>query len=257
MLASGRVEYHDGRSFRSLHGCEQLPVVNLVAHLEREQDGGVYVFGEFEHERRIAQADVALRASLGDDRYQEYICKLEELTANATVEREAAIKNWDVEHLRTEIARGYRCKCAEWGMPCNCAHKQKIGRQCGSVAALEIAASLQAQGREAESALEAAALRVARAEVESDRLMHQRVDRVRAFPSRREGRLVRKAFSYFDPDSERSLHEKQLHLADRLLRAYPSILVNDSARAMAVYRHVSACGLIAAYSDRNSDRMLQ
>jgi len=229
----------------------------LVARLEREQDPGEDVFGEFQLQRQFAQADAALRASLGDDRYQEYICKLEKVEANAIVEREAAIKNWDVEHWRAEIARGYKCKCAEWGMLCNCARTQKIGWQCGSVAALEMAASLQEQGREAESALEAAALRVARAEVERDRLMHQRVDRVRAFPSRREGRLVRKAFSYFDPDSERSLHEKQLHLADRLLRAYPGILVNDSARAMAVYRHVSACDLIAAYGDRNSDRMLE
>ena len=48
-----------------------------------------------------------------------------------------------------------------------------------------------------------------------------------------------------------------MHLADRLLRAYPGILVNDSARAMALYRHVSAGDLITAYGNQNSDRMLE
>jgi hypothetical protein len=39
-------------------------------------------------------------------------------------------------------------------------------------------------------------------------------------------------------------HEKSMHLADRLLRAFPGILISESEHAMAVYRRVSAHELI-------------
>ena len=64
------------------------------------------------------------------------------------------------------IAGGYKCDCAERGMPCNCSARQKIGWQCGSVGAVEMAGLLQSQGQEADSVLEAAALRVATAQAE-------------------------------------------------------------------------------------------
>jgi len=149
-----------------------------------------------------------------------------------------------VEHWRAETARGDKCKCAEYGILCNCDRHQKIGWQCGSVAALELAASLQAQRREAESALEAAALRVASADVERLRLARERVEQVRVLPRRREGRLVRK------PGSEDSLHEKSMHLADRLMRALPGVLISESAHAMAVYRRVSPHELVLGNWDR-------
>ena len=59
----------------------------------------------------------------------------------------------------------------------------------------------------------------------------------------------------FLPDQ--AVHQKTMHLADRLLRAYPGILMCDSARAMALYRRVSPNDLIAACSDCSADRMLQ
>ena len=34
-------------------------------------------------------------------------------------------------------------------------------------------------------------------------------------------------------------HQKTMHLADRLLRSFPGILMSESAHAMAVYRRVS------------------
>ena len=52
-------------------------------------------------------------------------------------------------------------------------------------------------------------------------------------------------------------HQKTMHLADRLLRMYPGILKCDSARAMALYRRVSANDLIAACCDRSAERMLK
>ena len=54
-----------------------------------------------------------------------------------------------------------------------------------------------------------------------------------------------------------SYTQKTMHLADRLLRVYPGILKCDSARAMALYRRVSADDLIAAQCDRNAERMLE
>ena len=57
--------------------------------------------------------------------------------------------------------------------------------------------------------------------------------------------------------SEPAVHQKTVHLADRLLRAYPGILLSDGARAMALYRHVTAIDLILAYGDRSADRMLE
>ena len=47
--------------------------------------------------------------------------------------------------------------------------------------------------------------------------------------------------------SEPAVHQKTLHLADRLLRAYPGILVRDSAQGMALYRRISTshcCDLV-------------
>jgi len=60
------VEYHDGRRVKALAGCEGSPL-NLVIRLEREQDGAERNYGEFELQRRFAQADAALRAALGDE----------------------------------------------------------------------------------------------------------------------------------------------------------------------------------------------
>uniref|UniRef100_A0A7S0Q4M2 Uncharacterized protein n=1 Tax=Coccolithus braarudii TaxID=221442 RepID=A0A7S0Q4M2_9EUKA len=231
------IEYNDGCRVDTLKGCESSPL-RLVIRLEREQDGDEKVYGEFELERKFAQADAVLRASLGDESYRKHIRELEERKANTQVEREAAIRNWDVEHWRAETARGDKCKCAEYGILCNCDRHQKIGWQCGSVAALQMAASMRAQQQEAESALEAAALRVASADVERLRLARERVEQVRVLPRRREGHLVRK------PGSEDSLHEKSMHLADRLMRALPGVLISESAHAMAVYRRVSPHELI-------------
>ena len=46
----------------------------------------------------------------------------------------------------------------------------------------------------------------------------------------------------YAPDKRR--HEKSMHLADRLLRSFPGILMSESEHAMAVYRRVSANELI-------------
>jgi hypothetical protein len=39
-------------------------------------------------------------------------------------------------------------------------------------------------------------------------------------------------------------HEKCMHIADRLKRAFPGVLISESDHAMAVYRRVSAMELI-------------
>ena len=212
--------------------------MDLAIHLEREQDGKAKQFGENEFMRRCAQADAQLRTSLGEDKYQQYISNLEERETNADAERWAAIKNWEVEHFRDKNLGGYKCHCAEDQVPCICSVTQKIGWQCGSVGALEMAALLQSQGREANSLLEAAALRVATAEAEQLRLRNERVDHIRGVPSRCEGRLLR------DPE-----HRKSMHIADRLLRSFPGVLMRESEHAMVVYRQLSPTELILSNWD--------
>ena len=58
-------------------------------------------------------------------------------------------------------------------------------------------------------------------------------------------------------EGSRYTHQKTMHLVDRLLRVYPGILKCDSARAMALYRHVTANDLILVCGDRSADRMLE
>ena len=86
--------------------------------------------------------------------------------------------------------------------------------------------------------MEAAALRVATAEAEELRLLNERVDLIRGVPSRRVGRLLR------DPE-----RRKSMHIADRLRRLFPGVLMSESEHAMVVYRRLSATDLILSNWD--------
>ena len=207
------IDYH-GREGKllSFRGCEDAPLINLVARLEREQEGQERLHGEFNLARCEVDMDAAVRNELGEERYCSHIAQLEKRWTDADVEREAAIRNWDKEHWRAETARGYTCDCATWGMLCNCSSVQKIGWQCGSVSAMKMAASLVECGTAAESPLEEAALRVAAASSTEESLWDEWACRVRKFTSRSKGRI------------STGQHVNRLHLADRLIRSFPGAL---------------------------------
>lgn len=207
------IDYHSREGkLLSFRGCEDAPLINLVARLEREQEGQEQLHGEFHLARCGVDMDAAARNELGEERYCSHVTQLEKRWTDADVEREATIRNWDKEHWRAETARGYTCDCITWGMLCNCSSVQNIGWQCGSVSAMKMAASLVGCGTAAESPLEEAALRVAAASSTVESLWDEWACRARKFPSRSKERI------------STGQHVNRLHLADRLIRSFPGAL---------------------------------